>query len=111
MTIPEISRYIRPTKLYSFSKAHVVCRRGLTEVDCVLCGKKKKDIVKKKNTANQSTGRCECPDVSRCPPCSEDMRARSGKQSNGISPPYTYVALLFSRISCDHVLIVLKVAV
>ncbi|KAH3838852.1 hypothetical protein DPMN_112268 [Dreissena polymorpha] len=64
-------------------------RRGLTEVDCVLCGKKKKDIVRKKNVANQSNNRCECPDVSTCQPCKDDRRARSGKSSNATKPPYT----------------------
>ncbi|WAQ99645.1 hypothetical protein MAR_024018 [Mya arenaria] len=63
-------------------------RRGLTELDCVLCGKKKKDIIRKKQT-NQSRNRCECPDVSCCQPCIDDMKARHGKGHNGTKPPYT----------------------
>ena len=66
-------------------------RRELTEIDCVLCGKKKKDIVKKKSNKNNVTSRCECPDVSCCQPCKDDMKVRSVKNSNGIKPPYTYV--------------------
>lgn len=64
-------------------------RRGLTEIDCVLCGKKKKDVVKKKSNKNNDTSRCECPDVSFCQPCKEDMKNRSFQHSNGIKMPYT----------------------
>lgn len=65
-------------------------RAGLTEIDCVLCGKRKKDVVKKKhkNNANNTSVRCECTDVSYCQPCKDDMKARSGPKTNGNKIPY-----------------------
>ena len=90
----------------------IFLRRGLTEIDCVLCGKRKKDVIKKKvkSNANSARDRCDCPDVTRCQHCVDDMKARSKKSvsfwtisrsnskgreklqaehSNGIKPPYT----------------------
>lgn len=64
-------------------------RCGLTEIDCVLCGKKKKDIVKKKDNSSRSNSRCACPDVSLCQPCKNDRLSRSERKVNGIKPPYT----------------------
>ena len=65
-------------------------RPGLTEIDCVLCGKRKKDVVKRKskNNENSSNVRCECPDVSYCQPCKDDMKVRSETKSNEIKLPY-----------------------
>ena len=72
------------------AKFGVYFRAGLTEIDCVLCGKRKKDVVKKKhkNNANNSSVRCECTDVSYCQPCKDDMKARSGPKTNGNKIPY-----------------------
>ncbi|KAK3575937.1 hypothetical protein CHS0354_001140 [Potamilus streckersoni] len=64
-------------------------RKGLTEVDCVLCGKKKKDIVAKSDGPASATDvRCQCPDVSWCQSCEEDLKPRETSNRIGMGQPY-----------------------
>ena len=58
-------------KKFRFDVVHAYFRSGLTKIDCVLCGKTKKDIEKRKNKNNENSSsfRCECPDVSYSQPC------------------------------------------
>ena len=89
-----IRTYVRTALVspYKLRSVFTLCyfRSGLTEIDCVLCGKRKKDIVKRKhkNNENSPNFRCECPDVSYCQPCKEDLKERSIPQSNGNKVPY-----------------------
>lgn len=64
-------------------------RQGLSEIDCVLCGKKKKQSARKKysDTADKDTW-CQCPTVSKCHHCTSDMQSRDRKTSAGVKPPY-----------------------
>ena len=51
-------------------------RSDVTPEDCILCGKRKKEFVKILNNDDVKTARdlCECPDVTNCQACEEDIQ-------------------------------------